>query len=246
MSREAIYHAVILKKQAYGDADEIVTFYTLEAGRVRGLAKSIKLQQSKMQNLLQGLFYVRVVLALGSRSQAGSLRKIIRCEVLDTFMPLRSALETTRAGMFAAEAVYKSTADEQKNPKLFKLLLEFLQNLSLQAGKETALPGLLAKFQIMLLEYLGFAMASGKEPEEKTSQLYFTAMGGGFSFGEHEPDRVKIDSSLRKTFLVLKESGFAQAAKCEPSSATSLNRVLGGFLEHQLERKIHSRRLFTD
>jgi DNA repair protein RecO len=245
MSREAVYHAVILKKQAYGDADEIVTFYTLEAGRVRGLAKSVKLPQSKLQNALQGLFYVRVVLAQGSRYTAGALRKIIRCEVLDTFMPLRASLESTKAGMFASEAVYKSTADEHKNPGLFKLVLEFLQNLSRLPEKNTSLPGLLAKFQISLLEALGFAISASHEPVDGSGQLYFTSMGGGFSFKEDEPDRVKIDAGLRKVFLVLKKAGFQEAAKFEPGLVTSLNQLLGGFLEYQLERKIHSRRLFT-
>lgn len=245
MSREAVYHAVILKKQAYGDADEIVTFYTLEAGRVRGLAKSVKLPQSKLQNTLQGLFYVRVVLAQGSRYAAGALRKIIRCEVLDTFMPLRASLELTKAGLFASEAVYKSTADEHKNPKLFRLVLEFLQNLSSLPEKNNSLPGLLAKFQISLLETLGFALSASHEPLDEPGQLYFTALGGGFSFKADEPDRVKIDAGLRKVFLVLKKGDFQEAAKCEPGLAASLNQVLGGFLEHQLERKLHSRRLFT-
>ena len=245
MSREAVYHAVILKKQAYGDADEIVTFYTLEAGRVRGLAKSIKLPQSKLQNALQGLFYVRVALAQGSRFGAGSLRKVIRCEVLDTFMPLRASLESAKAGLFAAEAVYKSTADEQKNPRLFKLLLEFLRNLSSLSGKNDCLPGLLAKFQISLLETLGFGIHAPGEPLEKSALLYFTSLGGGFSFFADEPDCVKVDMKLRKIFLALQKADFREASEFKPREATSLNQLLGGFLEYQLERRLHSRRLFT-
>lgn len=245
MSREAVYHAVILKKQAYGDADEIVTFYTLEAGRVRGLAKSVKLPQSKLQNALQGLFYVRVALAQGARFGAGSLRKIIRCEVLDTFMPLRASLESAKAGLFASEAVYKSTADEQKNSRLFKLLLEFLQSLSSVSEKNNSLPGLVAKFQISLLETLGFAVRAPGEPLEKPAQLYFTSLGGGFSFNANEPDCVKVDMKLRKVFLALQKTDFAQAAGCDLQEALSLNQLLGGFLEYQLERSLHARKLFV-
>ncbi len=245
MSRETVYHAVILKKQAYGDADEIITFFTLESGRVRGLAKSVKLSQSKLQNALQGLFYVRISLAHGSRSGAVSLKKIIRAEVLDTFMGLRGSLEAMKAGMFAAEAIYKATADEHKNPKLFKVLLEFLRSLNAAALPAGSLPVFLAKFQISLLESLGFAvrMPAGRGGGEP-GQIYFTVLGGGFTRTALEPDRVNVSTALLETFRTLHNADFIAAASADLKQALELNRLLGGFLEYQLERQLHSRKLF--
>src|SRR5947208_3391870 len=63
MPRENTYQAMILKKQAYAEADEIITFFTFEHGKVRALAKSVKSPKSKLQQKLQALFLVQVTLS---------------------------------------------------------------------------------------------------------------------------------------------------------------------------------------
>ena len=244
MSREAVYHGIILKKQPLGDADEIITFFTQEAGKVRGVAKSVKLAKSKLQNALQGLFYVRLVLAQGSRSGSSAMHKVIRSEVLDTFMSLRGSLSATQAGLFAAEAVYKATPDEHKNTKLFKLLLDFLQSLNRLPDAGPAVYGLLAKFEIGLLENLGFGLRLPEAAGLSGQVLYFTQQGGGFAWEARENDRVKVDPGLYEAFGKLRTGDFASAAAAETGSARELGHLLAGFLEYHLERKLHARRLF--
>ncbi|MCL5775345.1 MAG: DNA repair protein RecO [Patescibacteria group bacterium] len=246
MAREAIYHAVILKKQPFGDADEIITFFTLEAGKVRGLAKSVKLQKSKLQNVLQGLFYVRVVLAQGSGRGGAALRKIIRCEALETFMPLRENLEATKAGLFAAETVYKATPDEQKNPQMFRDLLEYLRVLSKFSGQRDS-DGLIftlhAKFQILLLENLGFGVRRPRSGPV-SGGVYFSRAGGGFA-EERETDSIVVEPKLYDFFCVLHLAGFDKVKPAEVPLSLKLSRILGDLLEYHLERKLHSRKLIT-
>jgi len=246
MARESIYHAVILKKQPFGDADEIITFFTLEAGKVRGLAKSVKLPKSKLQNVLQGLFYVRVVLAQSSKRGGAPLRKIIRCEALETFMPVRENLEATKAGLFAAEAVYKGTPDEQKNPQMFRDLLEYLKALSKFAGGENAdslVFTLHAKFQILLLENLGFGVRRLENGPVKGG-VFFSRAGGGFT-ESRESDGIPVDPGVYEYFCILHLAEFDKIEADEALLSIKLSRVLGDLLEYHLERKIHSRKLIA-
>ncbi len=73
MPRENTYLSIILKKQAFKEADELITVYTKEAGKLRVLAKSIKSPKSKLQHGLQVLFLVKI--EPGRLQAARSLRR---------------------------------------------------------------------------------------------------------------------------------------------------------------------------
>ena len=151
MSREINYQAIILKKQPFNEADEIITFFSKEAGKVRGLAKSVKLSKSKLQNSLQALFLVNLGLVGG-----GLLPKIISAEPKKTFFKLRHNLNLIKYAFYASEVVLKFTPDTQKNEKLFELLLNFLDHLE-NSGLE--LEFALAKFKAEFLTATGFEVS---------------------------------------------------------------------------------------
>jgi DNA repair protein RecO len=104
--KELQYTAVILKKQPINEADEIITFYTQESGKVRALAKSVKLAKSKMQNWLQLLFAVKVVL-----SGRSNLKTISYAQVIHTHEFLRSDLQAIKFAQVASEILLKFTPD---------------------------------------------------------------------------------------------------------------------------------------
>jgi len=163
MSREISYTAIILKKQAFGEADEIITFFTREAGKVRGLAKSVKLAKSKLQNNLQNLTLVDVSLA-----GQGQLPKIIAAEAKQTFTGLRHNLDSLKRAFYASELVLRFTPDGQKDETLFALLLEFLECLDAGAGHADLA---LAKFKAGFLFSAGLAATAHDSLGNQTENL---------------------------------------------------------------------------
>lgn len=163
MSREISYTAIILKKQPLGEADEIITFFTREAGKVRGLAKSVKLMKSKLQNSLQSLFLVNLGL-----SGSGSLPKIISAEVKQTFPGLRQNLDAIKRAFYASELVIKFMPDGQKNETLFNLVLDFFRYLENQPRN---LDLALAKFKTEFLSAAGFAAVYHRDLVKDQNQL---------------------------------------------------------------------------
>ncbi len=153
MSREQIYNSLILKKQAFGEADEIVTLYTWELGKLRVLAKSLKAAKSKLQHALQSLFLVEVRVA-GSKG----ISKVIGAEVKNTFSGIRTSLDAAKYALYAAELGLKFSPDEQKNEELFNLLVEFFAFLDKDSENLTVLPLGLVKFKIKLLETVGLSL----------------------------------------------------------------------------------------
>ncbi len=163
MPREQTYTAIILKKQPFGEADEIITFFTRESGKLRGLAKSVKLSKSKLQNSLQSLFVVQISLA-----GKGHLPKIIFAEPQKVFSGLREDLEALKYAFYASELVLKFTPDAQKDEGLFGLLVGFLEFLELfPESREAAL----AKLKVDFLQLEGFSAAGHRDLAKRPDLL---------------------------------------------------------------------------
>ena len=253
MPRENTYNAIILKKQPYLEADEIITFYTEEAGKLRGLAKSVKFAKSKLQQSLQAGFLVQLTLA------GKNLPKIIGSEVVNPFANIRENLAAVSHAFYAIEAVLKATPDEQKNQRLFNLLLIFLTFLDLDKARAELLNIGLAKFKIEFLESLGFGIhapeehsannkALGRLSESKNLPWGFSVSRGSFIQADNSADVISVKPLVLGQFWDLQGLSFSHLiAKGEISanlkeSLEELQALLSRFIEYQLDREIKSDR----
>lgn len=232
MSRENEYLSIILKKQPFNEGDELITVFSKEAGKLRALAKSVKLQKAKLQSGLQQLFLVQLTLALAK------LPKIIAVETIDPFLNLRDNLAAVKCAFYASELALKFTPDEQKNEALFNLLREFLSFLN---GKNSqALMGLaLAKFKINILQTLGLDIShphAGK---------FFSNSRGGF-IAETSGDAWPVEPAVLNLFLTLADCRFDYLQNIkQPSGLETLQILLSRFVEYQLERTVMSEKFLN-
>jgi hypothetical protein len=167
MSREQIYHSIILKKQPYREADEIITLYTLELGKLRVLARSLKAAKSKLQQSLQALFLVEVRTA-GSRD----FPQVIGAEVIQSFAGIRENLRAAKYAFYACELALKFSPDEQKNEPLYFLLRDFFNFLDGCGPDEVLMAPGLAKFKLDLLDAVGLAVPPAGLPSGEAKLLF--------------------------------------------------------------------------
>jgi DNA repair protein RecO (recombination protein O) len=229
MSREVTYLSIILKKQPYNEGDELITVFTKEAGKLRLLAKSVKLQKAKLQSGLQQLFLVKLTLALSN------LPKIIGAEVVKPFMGLRENLAAVKRAFYASELVLKFTPDEQKNEALFNLLREFFSFLN-SGAKQKILDLALAKFKINILQTLGLDISTLED-----SKFFSNSLGG---FGNRQSaDARQVHEPAVTLFTSLKDCRFDYLHNIEVGEdihLQELQNLLSQFVEYQLERKVLS------
>lgn len=232
MPRESRYAAIILKKQPLNEGDEIITFFTKEQGKVRALAKSVKLQKSKLQQKLQVLFLVDAILS------GGKLPKIIGAEPKKVFRHIREHLAALKVAFYAIELALKFTPDEQKNEPLFNLLENFLEFLNSRHNEETLNLGLL-KFKAEILAVSGFNLRHAKNA--KQAPVFFSQNRGGF-FAEKYPDAVLVHKTAYELFLQISQSDFARlsAIKHQGQRLPEIQDLLSKFIEFQLERQVKS------
>ena len=172
---------IILKKQNYKEADQIITVWTRQAGKVRVLARSLRKPASRMNFACQDLSVVEIDLV------GGQLPTLIGSKPIRQFNSLQSDLKKMAIGFYCAELMLKMTADEQPNIAAYELFADFLHCLDRLDYSVKYYP-LLECFSVKLLDVLGF-----KIPGHLNSDL---SRLHGFEFEkfehvEMEADRVK-------------------------------------------------------
>lgn len=116
----------MLKKQNYREADQIVSAWTRQAGKIRVLAKSLRKPSSKLNYAMQDLSEVEIHCA------GNNLPTLTGANPIRQFQSLVQDLKKTAVAFYAAELMLKMTADEHPNPQAYDLLSDFLGELEQQ------------------------------------------------------------------------------------------------------------------
>lgn len=146
---------IILKKQNYREADQIISCWTREAGKVRVLARALRKPQSKLNFSMQDLSEVELHV-VGS-----NFPTLIGAKTLRQFQNLHQDLKKAAMSFYTAELMLKITADEHPNYQAFDLLSGFLVELNKLDSAETDI--LLDNFCLQLLDVLGFKIPDDKQ-----------------------------------------------------------------------------------
>ncbi len=238
LPREQIYQAIIIKKQPFNEADEIITLLTQEQGKVRAMAKSVKLGTSKLQQSLQPIFLNKITLTGGEK-----LSKIINVQTLNSFPVLQANADRVKVWFVMAELLNKALADEQPNQPLFALVVDYLQFLNVPDISEEVLTISLVKFKIQFMELIGLQMHAPVASATETG-IQFSANRGGFYIGQQASDSRAVDPATWQAFNTLGSISFA-AIRNQTIEITQLQDLVNSFISYQLEREIKSERFLS-
>lgn len=119
------YTGIILGKKDVGETDRIYTIYTLESGKIRVLAKSVRKANAKLAGFLENFNLAEIFIA---KSQG--MGKITGSLVINNFSEIKNNLETVRAVFDSIGLLNKMIKDESGDPKTFKLLREYLETMN--------------------------------------------------------------------------------------------------------------------
>lgn len=212
MSKYRKLTGIILKKQNYREADQIITVWTHEAGKIRILARSLKLSQSKLSYQMQDLSLVAVEV-VGHKH----LPTLISAQTIQGFRHIRSDLIKMAIAFYASELILKMTADEHPNTQVFDLLKDFFSYLDKSRDYGAKFYPALESFCLKLLTTLGFSI--------ENAQTVF-----------------KIPSHLSPHLSSLNNNSFHKASNIRLSDkiANELHSTINRFIEFILERQLKS------
>ena len=82
--------AIVLKSMRWGEADRILTFYSLQLGKVRGIARGARRMKSRFGGMLEPFSSINLTFFNKRNDSLGSISHI---DSLESFSPLRESLE---------------------------------------------------------------------------------------------------------------------------------------------------------
>ncbi len=173
--------AIVLRTYPLREADLLVTFFTRQEGKVKGVARSAKKSRRRFGGALEPLTCVRVYWEDRERQE---LARIDSCDVLQS--PLSSEVDYPRAIALGhiAEMLDEVMPDREASDTVFRLAWSVLQNL--KAG-QVWLP--VTYFDLWMVRLLGFlpslegCVVCGRSLGEELA--WFHALSDGLTCHDH-------------------------------------------------------------
>jgi DNA repair protein RecO (recombination protein O) len=119
-------HAIVIRVSHYGESDKIVTFFTRDFGKIKGIAKGARRSRKRFQNALDLFSHLRLIFF--DREGKGLMRAE-GCDILNSFPKIREHLKKIFYGNYFLELVNEMAGEREKNLEAFDLLLSFLSTL---------------------------------------------------------------------------------------------------------------------
>ncbi len=142
--------AILLHASDLGESDRLVTFYTLEYGKVKGVAKGAKRSRKRFLNVLEPFNLIDLIFV---SSRSGGLVRIDQADVKRSFPQLVSDVELYGTASLCCELVDLWSREGDPDERVFRLLYALLDLL---AGDISPLLACVA-FKIQLLILVGYA-----------------------------------------------------------------------------------------
>lgn len=140
--------AVVIGSFPLGESDRIVTFFSRDFGRIRGVAKAARRLKSRFGGALELFTLGQLVFFDTGRSE---LVRVDHFDVTHPFAALRENLETLGEAAWVVEIVGRTTGERDRQPALYGLLVR-----ALRAMEVCARPARIAVcFGVRALDVLG-------------------------------------------------------------------------------------------
>lgn len=141
--------AIVLKRFDFRETSQIVTFFTRDHGKVKGILKGIRKDHKKFGSSVDQ-FSVNHLVYYGHRES--DLHLVGQCDLKVFFFKIRQDVKRTLAASYALELVDAIMPSEEKNTEIYDLLIAYLTALE----DTDDVSKLVHIFQIKILLLSGF------------------------------------------------------------------------------------------
>lgn len=231
--------ALILRKWPIHEADEIVSLFTRDQGRIRGVAKAAAKSRRRFGGALEPMTWVTASYVEKPRQD---LVRLDACEVIQS--PLSDPVDYARAAALAfyAEVVEEAMPDHDPHEAVFRLVLAVLQQTR---GDRIWMP--VTYFSLWITRLLGW-MPSLTQCVVDAEGLgagaaWFNPQSDGLVCGRHKGagSRMLSAESLALARRIFQSPVAALAGEDWPASrAADLRRFAVQGLERHLERRLRA------
>lgn len=241
--------AIMLRRIDFGDYDLIITFLTLDMGKVSVIAKSAKRSKKRFSGILDLFSVFQVVCSRGK-----GLPVLQEAVLRDPFIKIRSDIKKTAYASYWAELINGWSETEEKQARLYHLFYHVLESLETGNIPDAAVSIL---FQMQFMTLAGFypnlnhCGICGIEADHiKKSKVIFDLVRGEIICEKCvfdlvsgtgpmiRPRRLYLSKGTMKQLLWIGNSDLEKAARVRfsPSSLKEGLELLEAFVPYHLGR----------
>lgn len=232
--------AVVLRHVDWGEADRLLTLFTLELGKVRAIAKGVRKPRSRKAGHLEPFTHASLLLARGR-----DILIVTQADTLDPYTPLREDLLLSTYAYYVVELLDRFTYEEGENRALHRLLVNTLALLSREPNPELVM----RYYEMRLLDLVGFrpqlfrCVSCGEEI--KPQHQFFSAEAGGAVCPTCASKTVgarPISMNALKYMRHFQRSNYAEAAHASvnPIVSHEIETLMQHYLTYLLERGLNT------
>jgi len=244
MPRERTYRteAIVIRRSDFGEADRLLTLFSVDHGKVRAIGKGARKPQSRKTGHVELFMRSKFLIAEGR-----DLDIVTQAEMVEAYVPLRDDLVRATYASYAVELLDRFTVDEDPHRDIYELLAAALGWFAREPADELLLP---ARFyELRLLSLTGFqprlfnCIHCG-EPIREQDQAFSADLGGLLC-----PNCMEVDPRARPVSAVaVKVMRYLQTRpwdvvgqlRLRPAVLHEIERVNHDYLTHILERELKS------
>ena len=238
--------AIVVRTYPFRESDLLVTLFTRNEGKVRGVARAAKKSRRRFGGALEPLTYVKLTYEDRERQE---LVRLDACEVIES--PLTAEISYSRAIALGhvAELLDELLPDREANDAVFRLALSVLAQLR---GQEFWQP--ITYFELWMARLMGYlpdlteCLSCGRVLNG--SRAYFHALADGLMCPEHKrlassemsaESRVLAAQMLRVPLSKLSATTATDSSLTSKPPAADLRKFLLQTLERHIEKKLVTR-----
>ena len=150
ISRGYKIQGVVIKRINFSETDKILTIFSIQKGKMVCLAKGIRKVSSKRAPSVELFNCIKAYVAKGRGMDILTEVELIQC-----FPKLQEKLSAICSTYYLVEIVDRLTAEDQRNPLIYDLLMQFLSKIDKNGNLQTEE---IIDFQKKILTNLGFGL----------------------------------------------------------------------------------------
>jgi DNA repair protein RecO (recombination protein O) len=239
--------AIILRKRDIRETSLLVTFYTRDSGKIRGLIKGVRGPRGPLGYQVQVFTLNKVVFY---DSKKAGIHIVSQCDLIDFFEAIRADILKTSYAYYFVELLDAITEEKEKNSEIFELLLNSLELLKTKASprrisrileiKLLMISGLMPRLDRCVLcgDEIGFKEAS-------FNKTRFSYKSGGLickNCFKQDSNSRRISAGTAHFIDHVERAPYERLSRIKVSRdvGKELEDIMKGFLNYQLETRIRS------
>ncbi len=239
--------AIVLSRFDYGEADRILTLLTPGLGKIKAIAKGIRRPTSRIGGSLEPLAELRLQLAKGRTFDV-----VTQVTMLHAWLGLHDRLEVTATAWYCGELLERSLEERHAAEPLYLLLRRAYELLDAEMA-----PGRVARwFEMRLCDEMGVRPEVDRCVEcdrllEAGDEVRWIPRLGGVLCGRHGGPSMAGAGLSTEALKVLKayqrmDVEALAGLRLPGGVEAEVERVLGEFVRHVMERDTRSRRFLEE